>query len=154
MIDRQGRDRLALALRRYVVCRINSDELDEAGAVDWRARAVGQLAWNLHSDDCRYADGEHTLGADVRRDIARWIVFLHSDQEYLWPEYRFDTVDWLSIFRRPREWLQFGSFQVRKNQRNEQFLEAGDPQVWPFLRRADLNNALHLHAFFRGARSE
>ena len=39
MIDRKGRDRLALALRRYVVGRITNDDLEET-EIDQRDRGA------------------------------------------------------------------------------------------------------------------
>lgn len=106
MIDRAGRDRIALALRRYAGKRITNDDLEEAAFADWRdrgAQAVAQLAWNLYSDHEQHrATGRHALDDSVRSDIARWIVFLHSDQEYLWPEMRLSKEDFERAKATPR----------------------------------------------------
>lgn len=55
--------------------------------------AVKQMAWQLY-DDLRthYVEGNLGRGSDGRKTIARWIIFLQSDKEYLWPEYSFIRV--------------------------------------------------------------
>ena len=90
MIHRPSRDSLALALRRYAARHITNDQL-EAVAVDWRDRgavAVQDMAWRLYDDMyTQKAVGPHALLPATRRAVARWVVFLQSDQEYLWPDY-------------------------------------------------------------------
>jgi hypothetical protein len=139
VIHRDSRDRLAEALRRYVSGHISNDELDEV-EVDWRDRgaiAVKGMAWRLY-DDAREHYVEDTLPrhSEGRKMVARWIAFLYSDDEYLWPEYSF-----LQIVNWPMNLLTFGWWERMKRRRWEQFLEAGDFDVWPFCRRQDLEAA-------------
>jgi hypothetical protein len=140
MIHRESRDRLAEALRQYVSGRITNDDLDSVD-VDWRDRgaiAIQGMAWQLY-DDMRthYVEGELQRGTEGRRTISRWIAFLHSDKEYLWPEYSFyQIVNW------PMNILTFGWWERMKKKRWEQFLEAGDYEVWPFCRREELEETL------------
>lgn len=154
MIDRAGRDRLALALRRYVVGRITSDDL-ECVETDWRdrgARAVHQISWNLYSDNWgHYAVGSHAIHPEVRREICRWIVFLHSDQEYLWPEYSFIRIC-LPWFGKRRPNLKLGALEVRWSKKLEQFLEVGDREVWPFIDRASFDSVRLAPRFFARSR--
>jgi hypothetical protein len=139
VIDRPSRDRLAAALRQYVSGRISNDELDEV-EVDWRDRgavAVKQMAQGLY-DDTRHHYVEDSLprGSDARRTLARWITFLYSASEYLWPQYSF-----LQIVNWPMSVLTFGWWERMKRRRWERFLEAGDYAVWPFCRRHELEAA-------------
>lgn len=140
MIHRESRNRLAEALRQYVSGRITNDDLDEVD-VDWRDRgavAVKEMAWQLY-DDLRthYVEGELGRGSAGRKEIARWIAFLYSNQEYLWPEYSFiQIVNW------PVNVLTFGWWERMKKKRWEQFLEAGDFDVWPFFAREELEAVL------------
>lgn len=136
MIDRDSRDRLAEALRQYTSGRITNDDLD-AVRVDWRDRgavAVKQMTWGLYSDV-----KTHHVGNDIpphsenRRTIARWIAFLHSDEEYIWPEYAF-----IRIVNWPMNILTCGWWEKWKKKKWEQFLEAGDFEAWPFSSRSDL----------------
>jgi hypothetical protein len=136
VIHRDSRNRLGEALRHYVSGLITNDDLDDV-EVDWRDRgaiAVKQMAWQLY-DDLRthYVEGELGRGSEGRKAIARWIIFLQSDREYLWPEYSFiQVVNW------PLNLLTLGWWEKMKKNRWEQFLEAGDFDVWPFCSREEL----------------
>lgn len=140
MIHRSSRDSLALALRRYAARRIANDDLD-AVEVDWRDRgavAVKEAAWCLYDDNYQHkAEGRNAIDRETRREIARWVVFLHSDQASLWPEYkRAGLVDG------PMNILTFGWWERHKNQRWLQYQAAGDIAVWPFGRRAAADDAI------------
>lgn len=148
MICEQSRDRLALALRRYVAGRISNDDLDSV-AVDWRDRgavAVQQMAWRLYDDlQHHYAKGRHAITSEGKRMIARWIVFLHSDREYLWPDYSL-----IQINNWPLDLLTFGWWERRKSVRRKQFEHAGDFTVWPFLKAPDLDDAAQRPRYLAG----
>jgi hypothetical protein len=152
MIHKPSRDALALALRRFAAGRIHNDALDEID-VDWRDRgavAVKEAACHLYSDTRQhYAAGKDRLPRETRRIVARWIVFLHSRREYLWPEYSFiQIVNW------PVNLLTFGWWERRKEARWKEFQEAGDFEAWPFIRAAELGRAVRRPRFFTGARAE
>ena len=133
MIHRPSRNRLALALRRYVAKRITNDDLDSV-AVDWRdrgANAVKQLSWQIYDDTYAHkAVGRHALSRELKLEIARWVLFLQSDQEYLWPEYNF-----IRIAPGIGSFFTFGWWGRRERTRWNQFLEAGDFSVWPFINK-------------------
>ena len=136
MIDRQSRDRLAAALRHYVSGQISNDDLDDV-EVDWRDRgavAVKQMAWRLYDDTRNHRVGSALpRGTDGRRMVARWIAFLYSNREYLWPEYSFvQIVNW------PMNLVTFGWWERMKRKKWEQFLESGDFSAWPFCSRQEL----------------
>lgn len=139
MIHRSSRQQLALALRRYVACRISNDDLADV-EVDWRDRgavAVQGMAWRLYDDMSKhYATGRHAFSREGRCCIARWILFLRSDLEYMWPEYSFIQTGsrW--------DWLTFGRFKRLREKHWREFIEAGDFEVWPFLRKAELARAV------------
>ncbi len=148
MIDRFSRDRLALALRRYVSGHIHNDELD-CVEVDWRDRgavAVQQMAWRLYDDfEQHYATGKHQIRRDARREIARWIVFLQSDIEYLWPEYSF-----IQIINWPMNLLTFGWWERHKGRIWNDFCETGDFSSWPFQNAKEVSCAAATPKFFLG----
>ena len=131
MVHRPSRAELALALRRYVSRRITNDQLASV-QLDWRDRgavAVSGMAWRLYDDMYSHrAVGRHAITGALRRDVSRWIVFLQSDQEYLWPEYNFVEVSpgFSSI-------LTFGWWGRKHRQRWKEFSEAGDLSVWSFI---------------------
>lgn len=131
MIHRPSRRRLALALRRYVAKRITNNQLDEVD-VDWRDRgavAVKQMAWRLYDDLYTHrAVGPHALTKEGRRMVARWVVYLMSEEEYLWPEYSF-----IGVSSSIGSILTFGWWGRVKARRWNEFTEAGDFEAWPFI---------------------
>ncbi len=137
MIDREVRDHAALLLRRFAAGRISNFAFSDAfptSATDPALRAVGGRAWQLY-DDFR----EHRLAPspDLRREIARWVVFLHSDAEYQWPRYPFVGVrapGWLN-------WLSGGRLQRRQEERFRRWAAAGDFALWPFSSAAEAAGA-------------
>ena len=140
MIDRTSRNGLAAALRHYVSGVITNDDLDEVD-VDWRDRGAAVIkdrSWCLYDDTHQHrATGRHYLSKPARDEIGRWILFLHSDLEYTWPEFNFiRTVFW------PMNLLTFGWWERRKQKRFEEFTMAGEFSVWPFVSRADYEQAL------------
>ena len=148
MIDRESRDRLATATRRFAAGLISKDDLDDID-VDWRDRgavAVKQMSWNLYSDTKQYyAQDEHRLTGETRQQIARWIIFLHSDNEYLWPEYSFmQCEDWFMNL------LTFGWWGKQQKLKWNEFLEAGDFSVWPYRSEEEFKEAISHPRFFRG----
>jgi len=150
MIHRDSRDRLAESLRRYVSGRITNDDLDDV-EVDWRDRgavAVKEMAWQLY-DDLRnhYVEDSLPRGSEDRRTVARWITFLQSDQEYIWPQYSF-----IETVNSPLNFLTFGWWKKRKERRWEEFCEAGDFGVWPFTKREDLERELARPKFMSGGK--
>ena len=148
MVDKPSRDRLALALRRYVSGLITNDQLDDV-EVDWRDRgavAVKERAWGLYDDTYVHRAIDNNLICRAsRREIARWIVFLHSSQEYLWPEYSFEQ-----IFNWPMNLITFGWWERNKTRVFEQFMAAGDFSVWPFKTDGEYLKAISRPRFFRG----
>jgi len=136
MIHRESRDSLANALRGYIAGRITNDDLDSVD-VDWRDRgavAVKEMAWGLYHDThTHFVDGRVPRNSESRKVIARWIAFLYSDEEYLWPEYSF-----IQMLNGPLNLLTLGWWKRMRKRRWEQFLEAGDFELWPFCKRADL----------------
>lgn len=140
MIDRPSRDRLATALRQYVSGRITNDDLDGID-VDWRDRgavAVKERAWCLYDDLHQHkAVGKYYLPRPARDEVGRWILFLHSDHEYTWPQLSFiQIVNW------PLNLLTLGWWEQRKRRRLDEFMAAGDFSVWPFVAKQDYDAAL------------
>lgn len=140
MIDRASRDRLAEALRRYVSGRITNDELDavEIDCWDRGVVAVKEMAWQLYDDlSVHYVGNGLPRHSRARRELARWIVFLHSDEEYWWPDYSF-----IRIVNLPMNVLTLGWWERRERRRLRSFQRAGEFEVWPFLQYAQLERAV------------
>jgi hypothetical protein len=139
MIDRNSRDKLALALRRYAAKRITNDQLEYAGgnSKDRGVRAVQDMAWRLYSDmHCHRAVGRHALDKDTRRAVARWVLFLRTDCEYSWPDHELRQAE-NRLDQFVRDIFTAGQSSKKKRQKWQDFHGAGDFDVWPFLHKND-----------------
>lgn len=148
MIDRNSRDALALALRRYAAKRISNDELEDAvgRSKDRGVLAIRDMAWRLYDDGyCHYAEGRHALGKDLRRTVARWVLFLKTDCEYSWPAYDLRRGE-NSLDQLVRDLFTAGRSSKNKQQGWQDFVIAGEFEVWPFLCRRDEESVRRRHS--------
>ncbi len=148
MIDREARIRAALLLRRFAAGRITNVVFDDeypVGSPDPGVRAVGDRAWSLYSD---FRELWLTPTAELRREIARWVVFLHSDAEYGWPPFAFISV------RAPR-WLNRlsgGQLHRRQDAAFARWAAGGEYTVWPFRAAMELTRAAARPKYLVGQR--
>jgi hypothetical protein len=93
------------------------------------------MAWQLYDDMFRHrADGPHALAKDAQRSVARWVLFLRTDLEYSWPNYDFRQSG-TSLDRFLADLFTAGRWSKKKHGDWENFLGAGDFEVWPFLKK-------------------
>lgn len=91
MVDRTARERLAYELRQLASGLITNDEFDEEAFWEYRHRkddrALGELAtfgWLHYGDLSNYRlRGSRALTPEERKSIARAVLFLKTDQEYV-----------------------------------------------------------------------
>ena len=151
MIDRERRDSLAELLRQLCSGRITNDQFENGASAlltvygthgDRAIKAVIKQAWYLYSDlrEYRLTDKD-ALHRITKREVARWIVFLHSDFEYKWPV----SACLLGAYR----WLLRLIFWVSHNIRA--WVER-DPDVWPFSRQVDYEHARRSPRLLSGTR--
>jgi len=138
MIDRNSRDKLALALRRYAAKRITNDELEYAmgNSEDRAISAIQDMAWQLYDDMyCHRAEGKHALTKDARRTVARWVLFLRTDCEYSWPDYNFRQPE-NRLTQYVMDLFTAGKSSKKRRKRWLDFLSAGHFEVWPFINQS------------------
>ena len=138
MVDRASRDRLAETLRQYVSGRVTNYALDdlEINSEDDGVQAIKRAAWFLYDDLHKHkAVGRHHIEKDNRHEISKWIVFLQSDEEYLWPR--------PSILKIIGSILTLGFYKPYA-------LEYGEEEAWPFFASESLENALKKPKLFGG----
>ena len=90
MVDRKARDKFAELLRHYITGRMTNDEFENHVPLSSKDLAIVEI-WSIAA--CPFYSDlyEHTLtGAyrasdDERREIAKCVLFLKTDQEYQWP---------------------------------------------------------------------
>jgi hypothetical protein len=142
MIDRPARNRLAEGIRHLAAGLVDNVEFEVR--VPWHSSDPGVRAvflggpWFLYHDVVRYRlRGTHRLSPALRREAARWVLFLKTDLPYEWPVAHrgsLASVAWMFLN------LVTMGFFARDAQR--QFAQRGDLAIWPFIRRSDYQAAL------------
>jgi hypothetical protein len=142
MIDRPARRELSRALRHLVSGRITNDEFvhqlphEVRSSRDEGVRAIHAATWKLYDDLHEHRlEGPYALGRLGRRHVARWVLFLKSNDEYEWPE----VPMWLGVLLLVPNIVTFG-LVGRALQRSLD--DRGEADVWPFMRRRDLERAV------------
>ncbi len=145
MIDREARNRLAELTRHLVAGIITNDDFGDEAPYSREDPAIQEVFF--YGPYCLYSDyfcsyrltGRHALSQPVRREAARWVLFLKSNLEYEWPrEPHWSFCLWVlaNILT-----LNLAGF-VLAPLRYKRFAQSGDIEVWPFLRRSDFEEAL------------
>jgi hypothetical protein len=138
MIDRAGRDQVALLIRRLASGQAATDHYEDVfwdlKSEDAGVQAVLHAGWTTYGDwSPKRFRGPHALTPQTMAAVARCVLFLKSDLPYEWPE----SPPRLAAFF--ADVLTLG-FAARRRRRL--FEAAGDYHVWPFLRYADYKRAL------------
>ena len=142
MIDRDARNRLAEGIRHLVAGVITNVEFEDRALSRSSDPAIAAVflggPWFLYHDIVRYKlRGADRLSPAVRREAARWIIFLKSDLPYEWPVQRrgiLGAVAWVALC------IFTLGYSARVAQRR--FAQHGDISVWPFIRRSDFDAAV------------
>ena len=147
MIDRDARDRIALALRQLGSGRLSLDEYESiCDAIlpsdDPAITAVEDASyWGSCELGPKRFVGRHLLSPESRRDIARVVVFLRSDFEYRWPSER----DW-SALRYLLHVLGVRCIPVSQAE-IAQWAQVVDAEAWPFVSVAEVKSAASVPVF-------
>jgi hypothetical protein len=142
MIDRSARSALSRALRRLVSGRVTNDQYEDQllrevrSSRDAGVRAIREAAWMLYDDLREHRlESPYALGRVGRRHVARWVLFLKSSDEYQWP----DVPTWLRLVLLVPNIVTFGLVEEALRRWRD---GRGDAEVWPFMRRRDLDRAV------------
>ena len=149
-IDRAGRDRLAECIHQLAAGMVSNREFErkaEFASADDAIRGVFFGGpWVLYDDLRIYRlRGRDRLDPRVRRDAARWVLFLKTDLPYEWPATPFGLLG--GIVYVLANVLTLGRVGRRARR---QFARHGDIAVWPFVRRADYEAALSRPPYLNG----
>lgn len=147
VIDRSARNETAPLLRQLVAGKITNEEFEDSiprQSDDGAIAGIADGAWGLYSDTRKYRlTGRDLLSRDTKREVARWVLFLKTDQEYEWPS----LPPLLDILLLPIYILTFG-LAGRLIQR---LLDrGGDTKVWPFRREQDYLDAVSEPPYLAG----
>ena len=108
MVDREARDTTAEALRHFASGQITNFDFEDRfpESKDPVIFAIESSIWFYHCDLKEHKmAGDWELPNEMKKHIHRWIMFLHSDEEYQWPQFPHAGVRPFSP-----SWLDFTSF--------------------------------------------
>ena len=144
MIDRDSRDRLALALRRFASGRITRNELDLVATVaedstdPGVAALVDAIYWQFLNMGPNRLLGRHALEPVARHGVARWVLFLRSEEPYAWPRRGPSLEDMVrAFFTLGQSWME----------RRAEWAQTGDESLWPFVGSQQLTRVAGRHPF-------
>jgi hypothetical protein len=147
--DATSRRAAAELVRQLASGRLTNDEFEARwpASADPALSGVRDAAWFLYSDLRTYRlTGADRLPFPIRRQVARWVLFLHSDLPYEWPvesraaKLARSIAGLLTIGVATRRWKT--ALQVSE-----------DADVWPFFRRVDYRRALRVPRLLRRAQA-
>jgi len=149
MIDRPKRENLAHHLRLLATGQITNDKFEDSldlrseDTAIWRIYKDG--AWSLYSDLKEYKlVGRYKLTKEIKRNVARVILFLKSDREFEWREPAWYMKALISVLGILTFGLVSGWFY------RYSWAKQGDVNVWPYLRTADLDEDLKKQPYLNG----
>ena len=180
MVDRERRKKLAFHLRHLSAGLITNNQFEdyitdevtfgwlpeqyyhskEAKFDDPIIRPMLELSWFLYSDLKEHKlIGNYKLSDQSLKDIARYILFLHSNYEYEWPYLdptnpliRFSFKDLiLSVITLGKH------YRDKKEERNQHFNEFknfGEYEFWPFINKEQYEQQLTKQPFFSGNKNK
>ena len=137
MIDREARDKTAEVLRQFISGQLTNFEFENKmpsskDAVIW---AIEDSMWCFYDDFQKHKmKGDWALPKETKNIMSRWVMFLHTNEEYKWPGVRYAGVrplkhGWLSrLFGKPQKELNF--------------MLTGSYSVWPFINVESYQDAL------------
>jgi hypothetical protein len=136
MIDRHARDLAADAVREFMNGSISNREFERRftrSAGDPALWAIYDALWYCYSDVRKHTlTGKHALNDDWRAIFERCLLFLRSDLEFQWAPPKYSL--WYGFLRL----LGFGRIV---EQRETEARSIGDVEVWPFLKKAEYDEA-------------
>jgi len=100
MIDCEERKQLSQDLRRLVTGRITNDEFDDVyserfcHSKDQTVADIAEFGYGLYSNGTLVPyrlRGRYAVRKDVRRIVARCVLFLRAGREYKWPRWPYST---------------------------------------------------------------
>jgi hypothetical protein len=122
MVDRDARDKAAIALRKFADGDISNEQYEKQypkSDSDLGLAEIFLQIWFLYSDlkEHKLTD-KYTLGAEQSAFVERCVLFLTSDLEFEWPPQR------LHLWRTFIRFLELDKTETTAS---------GDEAVWPFL---------------------
>lgn len=100
---------------------------------------------------------KYKLSDEEMKEVARIILFLHSEQEYQWDYFK-ASIPVITFKDIIKNFLTLGkhskNLRLKREEEFELFKQTGDFEFWPFKTRLDFENALKKYPFLNGKQSD
>lgn len=136
MIDVPARKKAAQAARRFVSGQISNFEFENSfpSSKDPGVWAIEDTLWCFYDDFDEHAlKGKWEPPSEIRTLMNRWVLFLYSKEEYLWPRVSYPGL-------RPFE-IGFWGRLFKCHIKQAEFMAAGEFNYWPFISKEAFQNA-------------
>lgn len=149
MQNLETRRKHALLLRRLVAGRISNDEYEDGLADDFDEGSNSVFfegGWHLYSDTKEYClEGRHKLDRESKRKVARWIMFLRSSADYIWPI----APSFLRV-RRLLYSISRGKWCADSLHKYDSLMARADAVFWPFFNQDQFRKELDSPSYLIG----
>lgn len=155
LVDLEARKSASQLFRAFISGKITNFAFEENQpiTVDPAIPAIWNTSWLLYDDFEEHKLLQHRkLAMDVRRVCLRWLIFLHTDNPYDWPEIPLPGSDPTLRIQSRSLWDHLrGKTGVLERESVEKFLATGNYAVWPFISQKSYRQALRQPKFMRGS---
>lgn len=135
-MDIKARKEAAEVVRQFISGRITNFDFEKKmpPTDDWGVHAIEDSLWYVYDDFIRHRlAGDWKLPEEVKSRMTRWVIFLHSEEEYRWPRIGCPGL------RPSKHGLVSRLFSGPRRER--EFMQSGDYDVWPFVSREQFRGA-------------
>lgn len=132
MVDKIARNSLTDSLLKFASRQLTNSEFENSipDSKDPIIGAIYSSVWCLFDDFKEEPlDKEVADNKEFKDKIDRWILFLRTDLEYKWPEFRYPGV-------RPVQHSWLGKL-AGTPKKEAKFMAFGDYEVWPFYSKSE-----------------
>lgn len=127
---------MAEVLRHFISGQLTNFDFEEKipSSSDPIILEVYDSIWLYYDDFTKHKlKGKWALPKETKKIMSRWIIFLHSNEEYKWPKFRYAGV-------RPLEHNRLSRL-LKKPEKEQKVMGFGNYDVWPFINLESYNNA-------------
>lgn len=143
MIDRSSRNTAYIQIRRLATGRAGGFECEDALMAlpgdDMGIAAIRRTIREMIDEHDRPLKSIFAKGTEMRTRLSRWLLFLKSDSDYMWPVLELPAG--ILDYYRPTFFDKITGADKRTRESITQFMRSGDYNYWPFTSRDDFERA-------------
>lgn len=139
MVDRDARDKYSEIVIKFASGQMSNFDFEKKVPLsnDAVIDDIFKTLWCFYDDFKKHhLSGDSALSEEALSHIERWIIFLKSDEEYMWPS----NVSCPGFFV-PKSKYTFWDRLFKTDVKEQEFMKAGDYSVWPFIDKASYEKA-------------